>query len=64
MLFVVVSLCRVILLSYVCMATFIATIANMGTFIATIANIGIVIWTDCLRLFIVVYKLILFMMCC
>ena len=36
-------------LSYVCMPTFIATIANWASYSF--------IWTDCLRLFIVVYKL-------
>ena len=47
-------LVQAMLLSSVCMPTFIATIANS-------------IWTSysyCLRLFVVVYKLILLMMCC
>ena len=39
-------------LSYVCMPTFIATIANMDQLFQ-------IIWTDCLRLFVVIYKLIL-----
>ena len=50
---------------YVCMPTFIATIAvPKCTGVPTGPVIGIFIWTDCLRLFVVVYKLILFMMCC
>ena len=50
---------------YVRMPTFIATIAvPKCTRVPTGLYIGIFIWTDCLRLFVVVYKLILFMMCC
>ena len=48
-------------LFYVCMPTFIATIAvPKCTGVPTGPVIGIFIGTDCLRLFVVVYKLVLF----
>ena len=46
------------MLFYVCMPTFIATIAvPKCTGVPTGPVIGIFIWIDCLRLFVVVYKL-------
>ena len=42
---------------YVCMPTFIATIANYGPVIDILKR-------DCLRLFVVVYKLVMLMLCC
>ena len=52
-------ICTLYMYVYTCMPTFIATIANMGQLQAFIFNLKI----DCLRLFVVVYTLVVFMLC-